>query len=92
MTSRKDAGKSLIKFTNDEREVKQQVPKEVKSYSTRRICQRMSDIYSSTYMLHNLLRQDSFGPHELGIDKGPTHKQTSSYKEVNINPTMKPLI
>jgi hypothetical protein len=40
---------------------KQQVPKEVRSYSTRRIRRRMSDGYSSTYTLHNRLRQDSFG-------------------------------
>ena len=39
---------------------KQQVPKEVRSYSTRRIRRRMSDGYSSTYTLHNRLRQDSF--------------------------------
>jgi hypothetical protein len=44
-----------------EREVKQQVPKEMRSYSTRRICRRIPDRYSSTYYaLDNLLRQDSF--------------------------------
>jgi hypothetical protein len=54
---------------------KQQVPKEVRSYSTRRIRRRMSDGYSSTYTLHNRLRQDSFGPRELGVAKCPTRKQ-----------------
>jgi hypothetical protein len=39
---------------------KQQVPKEVRSYSTRLICWHMSDRYSSTYTLHNVLHQDSF--------------------------------
>jgi hypothetical protein len=39
------------------REVKQQDPKEVRSYST---SQRMPDRYSSSYMLHNLVCQDSF--------------------------------
>ena len=54
---------------------KQQVPKEVRSYSTRRIRRRMSDGYSSTYKLHNRLRQDLFGPRELGVAKCPTRIQ-----------------
>jgi hypothetical protein len=46
---------------------KQHVPKEVWSYSMRRIRWRMSDGYSSTYTLHNRLRQDSFEFfHDLG--------------------------
>jgi hypothetical protein len=61
-------------WNHKEREVKQQVPKEVRSYSIRRIYLRISDRYSSTSMLHNLLRQDSFqsmcgGPLGGGLER-----------------------